>query len=488
MFPEVNKMEKEDIKSKTLKGFLWRFGERLSSQLVSFIVSIILARLLMPKEYGIIALTMVFINIASVLAISGLGTSLIQKKDADDLDFSTMFHAGNAFSLLLYVILFMAAPFIADLYDNELIQPVLRILGVVIPISSINSIQQASVSRKLEFKKFFYATFIGTLVSGAVGVFMAYWGMGVWALVGQQLTSQIVNTFTLNRIITWRPQLRFSYQRFKSLFSFGSKYMGANVIGTFFNEFKSFVIGIKYQPADLAFYNRGESLPSLLSNNINNTINAVLFPVMSKVQDDPEAIKRAVRRAMMTSSFVMCPILLGLAATSDKVVLILLTGKWMFCVPFMQVLCFQYLFGILGTANLQALNALGRSDVTLKLELIKKPIYLLLIIIGVFISPLAIAIANTCYGFIGTAINAWPNRKLVRYSFKEQLKDVSPQFGLGMIMGGVVYLIGLLPLNIYFILLMQVGTGVCVYLGMAKLFSLESYHYVVNTIRSIRKK
>ena len=479
---------KEDIKSKTIKGFVWRFGERLSSQLVSFVVSVVLARLLLPKEYGVIALTMVFINIASCLAVSGLGTSLIQKRDADELDFSTMFHAGNALSLFLYAILFIAAPFIADIYKNEVITPVLRILGLVIPISAINSIQQASISRKLDFKKFFYATLIGTIISGFIGIFMAYHGFGVWSLVGQQLSNQLVNTFTLNRIITWRPKLIFSYRRFKVLFSFGSKFMGANVIGSFFNELKSFIIGIKYQPADLAFYNRGDSFPSLFSNNINNTINAVLFPAMSKVQNEPEALKRAVRRAMMTSSFIMCPILLGLAATSDKLVLILLTKKWLFCVPFMQVLCFQYLFGILGTANLQALNALGRSDVTLKLELYKKPVYLLFIVIGMFVSPLAIAIACTCYGFIGTAFNAWPNRKLIGYSFKDQLKDVSPQFGIALAMGGGVYLIGLLPLNIFVSFFIQVVMGGAFYIGMARLLSLESYNYAVNTIKNIRKK
>ena len=234
-----------DLKKKTVGGFFWRFGERIASQSVSFIISIILARLLFPQEYGVIALSMVFINITNVFAVSGLGTSLIQKKDADDVDFSTMFYAGIFISVALYGLLFLAAPFIADLYHSELVCPVLRALGLVVPIQAVNSIQQAAVSRGLDFKKFFFATSVGTVVSGIVGVALAYTGFGVWALVGQQLTNHVVNTLTLNRIIRWRPQWAFSYSRFKGLFSFGSKLMCANFIGTFFNELKSFIVGAR---------------------------------------------------------------------------------------------------------------------------------------------------------------------------------------------------------------------------------------------------
>lgn len=360
-----------DLKKKTVGGFFWRFGERIASQSVSFIISIILARLLFPQEYGVIALSMVFINITNVFAVSGLGTSLIQKKDADDVDFSTMFYAGIFISVALYGLLFLAAPFIADLYHSELVCPVLRALGLVVPIQAVNSIQQAAVSRGLDFKKFFFATSVGTVVSGIVGVALAYTGFGVWALVGQQLTNHVVNTLTLNRIIRWRPQWAFSYSRFKGLFSFGSKLMCANFIGTFFNELKSFIVGARYTPADLAFYNRGESMPALIGNNVNTTINAVLFPAISKLQDDKEGVKRAIRRSMMTSSYVMFPLLFILAATADKVVLILLTEKWMPCVPFMRVLCIGYCMTVLSTANIQAVNAVGRSDITLKLEFIK---------------------------------------------------------------------------------------------------------------------
>lgn len=477
-------MTDNELKKKTIWGFFWRFGERIASQSVGFVISVILARLLLPKEYGVIALSMVFINITNVFAVSGLGTSLIQKKNADELDFSTMFYAGLAVSAVLYTLLFIGAPFIADLYHNELVCPVLRVLGLAVPIQAINSIQQASVSRKLDFKKFFYATSIGTVVSGIIGVTLAYSGFGVWALVGQQLTNHTINTMTLSRIIKWRPQLAFSYGRFKNLFSFGSKLMCANFLGTFFNELKSFIVGAKYTPADLAFYNRGESLPALVSNNVNTTINAVLFPAISKLQDDKQGVKRAIRRSMMTSSFIMFPLLFILAATADKVVLILLTEKWMPCVPFMRVLCLGHCITVLSTANLQAINAVGRSDITLKLEFIKKPFYVVIICAAMFVSPFAIAVANVLYGFGGVVLNAWPNKKLVEYKFSEQLSDICPQLFLSVSVAVVVYILGLLDVNIYFLLGLQILLGFGIYWMVSKWLSLESYNYIILTIKS----
>lgn len=478
---------KKDLKSKTLKGFFWRFGERISSQAVSFIVSIVLARLLEPEDYGVVALTMVFMAIANSLAISGLGSSLIQKKDADELDFSTMFHAGLILSFVLYLILYITAPYIAIACHEERVAPVLKVLGLMLPISSINSIQQAYVSRKLDFKKFFYATSIGTIISGVVGIIMAYCGYGVWALVGQQLTNSVVNTFTLNRIINWHPQWLFSFERLKELYSFGLKLMGSNLIGSISNQLKNIIVGVKYQPADLAFFNRGEHIPHLIANNINNTINAVLFPAISKLQDDRSAVKNAIRRSVMTSTFVMVPIMFLIAVTSDKIVIILLTKKWLPCVPFMQVLCINCCLEILGTANLQTFNALGRSDITLKLEFIKKPIYLLIILTAMYYSPLAIAIGCCIYSFISTAINAWPNKNLINYSLVEQVKDVLPQFLIGIIMAVVIYLVGFLDVNIYLMLIVQIIIGVVVYWSLSVFFSLESYRYFWDNIKFIKK-
>lgn len=479
---------KKELKTKTLKGFFWRFGERISSQAISFVVSIVLARLLVPEDYGVVAMTMIFMAIANTLAISGLGNSLIQKKDADDLDFSTMYHAGLVFSIVLYLILFLSAPYIAIACHEERVAPVLKVLGLMLPISSINSIQQAFVSRQLEFKKFFYATSIGTVLSGLIGIIMAYCGYGVWALVGQQLSNSLINTFTLNRIIRWRPQWSFSLERFRDMYSFGLKLMGASLLGQIFNQLKSLIIGVKYLPTDLAFYNRGDHFPQLIAGNINSTINAVLFPAISKLQDDKAAVKNSIRRSIMTSCYVMVPVLFLLAATADKIVLILLTEKWMPCVPFMQVLCLSYCVEIFGTANLQTFNALGRSDITLKLELIKKPLFLVIIVVAMYISPLAIAIGGCIYNVISVTINVWPNKKLINYGLLDQVRDTLPQFLIGFFMALIVHFLGRLKLNIFLLLGIQLVAGVLIYWIFSVIFSLESYKYFLNNVRLLKKK
>ena len=260
------------------------------------------------------------------------------------------------------------------------------------------------------------------------------------------------------------------------------------MLGTTFNELKSFVIGVRYAPADLAFFNRGESLPSMIAGNVNNTINAVLFPAISKVQNDKQQVKQAIRRSMMTSSYVMIPLMLMLAAMADKIVMLLFTEKWMPCVPFMQVLCLNHCVSILGTANLQAFNAVGRSDITLKLEFVKKPLFLLMIIYTMTISPLAIAIGNLLYGIVATAINAWPNRSLIDYKISEQLADILPSLIISTFMGVIVYFIGLIPFNISVVILIQLLVGISFYMVVSIAFSLESYQYIVRTLNSLKSR
>lgn len=476
------------LKKKTIKGFFWRFAERMSSQLVTFGVSIILARLLGPSEYGVIALTMVFMAIANVLTIGGVGTSLIQKKNADELDFSTMFYAGLLLAVSVYVILFFVSPLIADIYNNSQVCPILRVLGLTLPISSVNSIQQAYVSRQLEFRKFFYATLIGGVLSGIVGISMAYFGYGVWALVGQQISNIVFNTITLSFIVDWCPRCMFSFERFKDLFGFGVKLMGANLVGTIFYELKIFLVGVKYKPADLGLFNRGESLPQMISNNINNTISTVMFPALSKMQDDKKAVKSALRRSMLTSSYILMPIMFFLCSVADKIVFILLGDEWLGCVPYMRVFCVSYSLGILSMTNLQSFNALGRSDITFKLEFIKKPILLLMVVGAMMISPIAIAISYVVYEFVAITVNAWPNKKLIDYKLAEQIKDISPHLLLSLIMAVVVYFVGLLKINVYVLFLFQAIVSLAFYYFVSKLFRLESYDYIFSLIKNMKNK
>ena len=254
------------------------------------------------------------------------------------------------------------------------------------------------------------------------------------------------------------------------------------MIGTFFNELRGFLIGIKYQPADLAFYNRGESIPGFINNSISGTISGVLFPAMSRLQDDKNAIKTSIRRSMMCSTFLMAPLMFLLMGAADNIIILLYTDKWAAAIPYMQVVVVGYLFSIVGGSNLQALNAIGRSDITLKLEFIKKPIYLAIILYAMTISPLAMAFGNTVYGLFGASVNALPNKKLIGYSYGEQLRDIAPQIGLGLLAGIAAFAIGKIPINIYLSLTLQLLMGCVVYLLLARLFKLESYQYLRNTI------
>lgn len=479
--------EYENLKEKTISGLFWRFGERITAQGISFIVSIVLARILLPEQYGIVAIVTIFINLANVFVTSGLGTSLVQKKEADELDFSTMFWASIGLSLILYLIIFTISPIIAKIYNNELLTTVIRVMGLKIPLAAINSIQQAYVQRKMIFKKFFFSTIIGTIISAFVGILMALKGCGVWALVGQYLTNSVIDTLVLFVTVNWRPHFKFSIKRFKVLFEYGWKIMASSFIGTVFDQLRGLIIGIRYSSSDLAFNNKGEQIPSLLSNNINTTIESVLFSSISKVQDDKEKVKNTIRRLMKVSSFIIMPLLFEISAIADTLITILLTDKWSACVPYLRIVCIQQAFGILGTVNMQAIKAIGKSDITLKLEFIKKPIYLLILLVTMNISPFAMCVGNAFYAIIGLVINSKPNEKYLNYSLREQIADTVIYFIVSLLMEGIVMLVGMLNINIYILLVLQVIFGMMFYVMISVLLKLDSFFYVLDVIKNFLK-
>ncbi len=443
----------------------------------------ILARLLLPKDYGVVAIVTIFINLANSLVVGGLGASLVQKKDADIYDFSTVYIASFAMSLVMYIILFLASPIIANIYNNELLTIVLRIMGIRLIIAAINSVQQAYVQRKMIYKKFFFSTLIGTIISAIVGITMAINGFGVWALVTQYLTNSIIDTIVLFITIDLRPKFYFSFIKFKRLFKFGSKIMLASFIGKIFDKLRGLLIGVKYTPEDLAYYNKGEQIPSLLANNINQTVDSVLFSSISKIQEDKQKVKNATRRMMQVSSFIIMPIMFGIFGVAESFIKIVLTDKWLFCIPFIRIVCVQQCFSIIGTVNLQAIKAIGRSDIILKLEFIKKPIYLLILTATMFINPLAVCVGCAFYCFIAIFINSRLNKKILNYTLIEQLLDVIPYFVISLIMGILVTLIGFIDINLYVTFCLQICFGIFFYILVSKLCNLDSYKYVVDLVR-----
>ena len=457
-------MAEQSLTNKTISGLIWKFCERFSSQIISFIVSVILARLLLPEDYGIVAIVTVFITLANALITNGLGTALIQKKDSDNDDFSTMFWASLIMSVFLYFILFLTAPLVGKLYDNNYLTMIIRVMGLILPISSIKSIHQSYVSKKMIFKHSFLSTIFGTCISAAVGIWMAYSGYGVWALVAQYMISVVIDTIVLSVIVSWKPKFVFSKEKFKSLYSYGWKVMLTTFIGTLFEQLRSLIIGYKYSSADLAYYNKGEHMACLAVDNVNVAIESVAFPALSKIQDDRTKLKEKMQDMIKLSNFLLMPILLGLASIAKPLTILLFTEKWIFMVPFIQVICVGKVFTVINTINAQAIKAIGKSETLLKLEFVKKPIYILFLVIGAIISPMGVALSYSIYNICAFVINCFPNKKYFNYTFIQQVIDVLPSLISSILMALAVVLIGIFPVgNILIQLLIEVSIGVCIY-------------------------
>lgn len=478
----------KQIKNITMGNMIWRFAERCGAQGVAFVVSIILARLLDPDVYGTVALLTVFTTILNVFVDSGLGNALIQKKNADQLDFSTVFIVNIIMCVVLYLLLFASSPFIANFYNDPQLTPLMRVLGLTLIIAGIKNIQQAYVSRHLMFKKFFYSTLGGTIVAAIVGITMAYAGFGAWALVSQQVVNAAIDTCILYITVKWRPHLQFSKERFKSLFSFGWKLLVSAILDTVYNDIRQLIIGKFYSSADLAYYNQGKKFPNFVVTNINTAIDSVLLPVMSQVQEEKVRVKAMTRRSIKTSTYVMAPLMMGLAFAAPQIVGILLTSKWMECVPYLRIFCISYMFYPIHTSNLNAIKALGRSDLFLKLEIIKKCVGAVTIVIAVFYGPLVMAYSMLVTTFISQLVNSWPNKKLMNYGYLEQIRDIFPGVLLAVFMGCCTIPVTWMGFGSLVTLILQILVGIVVYVGGSFLFKMESFVYLLEIIKPMFKR
>ena len=477
-----------DNRSKVFSNLIWRFFERGGSQLVSFAVSIILARILDPTIYGTVSKVLVITAILLVFVDSGMANALIQKKDPDDLDFSSVFYFNVCFCVLLYVLLFFAAPWISIIYKDPELTPMVRVLGLTLVISGLKNVQQAYVSKTLQFKRFFFATLGGTLFSAALGITMAYRGYGVWALVAQQLSNVAVNTAILWFTVGWKPRRMFSWKRLAGLLQYGWKLLIASLIDQVYIKIYPLVIGIRYTSADIAFYEKGMNWPNLIVENINNSMDSVLLPVLSAEQDRKDRIREMTRRAIKTGTYVIMPLMAGLAACGEPIVRFLMTEKWVPCVPYLQIFCIIYAFFPLHTANLNAIKAMGRSDIFLILEIVKRGLELVILLITMRYSVFTMAIGLLISELASQGINAFPNRKLLDYPYWEQLKDMLPSILLSLTMAAVVYPVCLLGLTDLLTLLIQIPLGVLFYVLGSRLLKLDSFSYLLSVIKTVLNK
>lgn len=474
-------------KNNVFSNMIWRFAERVGAQGVKFIVEIVLARILLPELYGTVALITVITAILQVFVDSGLGNALIQKKDADDLDFSTVFFTNIAFCSFLYLILFLTAPLIASFYKDASLIPYVRVLGITVIISGVKNVQQAYVSRNMLFKKFFFSTLGGTIVSGLIAIIMALKGMGIWALVEQQVINLLIDTVILWCTVKWRPKLKFSFERLKQLFSFGGKLLLSALLDTVYENIRQLVIGKMYSSNDLAYYNRANQLPNLIVNNINTSIDSVLLPSLSKQQDEKQRIKAMTRRAISVSTYIMAPLMMGMAFTGRSLIGLMLTDKWLPSVFYMRILCITFMFYPIHTANLNAIKAVGRSDLFLKLEIEKKIVGIIVLISTMFISIKVMTISLLFTSFINQLINSKPNKQLLDYGYCEQLKDMIPGILLAVTMGIIIYPIEWLGLPYFYTLLIQIPLGASIYVGGSILFKLEPFKYLLEILKTYIK-
>lgn len=472
-------------RNNVISNLFWRFAERFGAQLVTFAVTIVLARLLDPSLHGTIVEVTAITTILMVFVDAGMGNALIQKKDPDDLDFSSVFYFNLVFCLFLYLLLFLAAPWIAVLYKEPTLTPIVRILGLTVVVAGVKNVQQAYVSKTLQFKRFFFATLGGTLFSAALGITLAYLRYGVWALVAQQLSNVTVNTVILWFTVGWRPKRMFSLERLKALLAYGWKLLAAQLLDTVYLKLYPLIIGARFQADDTAFFDRGQNWPNLLVENVNASIDSVLLPVLAAEQDHRTQVREITRRAIKTSTFVMMPLMAGLAVCAEPLVRWLMTEKWLPCVPYMQVFCVIYALYPLHTANLNAIKAMGRSDVFLKLEIAKKLLETGILLVTVRLGVFYMALGQLCLGLIAQLLNAWPNRKLLDYAYGQQLRDIAPAVLLSLLMAACVYPVTKLGLGDLLTLLIQVPLGVLVYAGGAYLFKVDSFRYALNTIKHV---
>lgn len=480
----------ESRSRKAASSFAFKLIESVGMQGIAFVVSLLLARLLTPGDYGVLTMLTVFIAVSQVFVQSGLNTALIQKKDVDECDTSSVFWVSLGIAAALYALLFAASPFIAAYYEMPQLKDALRVLALVLLPGALVSVESAVVARRMAFRKQMLCSLAATVLSGCVGVGMALSGMGYWALVGQQLTNQFALAILLLIVVRWVPRLMFSWARVKVLIRFGWKLLASSLLDTGYQNLRSAVIGKMFPSDVLGYYNRGKQFPELMMNAVNGSIQSVMLPVLSEQQDDAARMKQMMRRSVMVSSFLVLPMMAGLAAVAQPLIHLLLTEKWLPCVPFLQIICIDFAFYPIHTANLQAINAMGRSDVMLKLEVIKKAYGLVILAVTalVFRSVYAIAWGAVVSTLLSAVVNASPNKKLLDYGYLEQMKDVLPSVAMALIMFAAVSFLGRLSLSPLPMLVVQIAAGVAVYGGMALIFKPESARYLLETGAEILRK
>ena len=461
---------------------IWTFMERIGTKVVQFALQLLLARLLVPEDYGLCALLLAFINIATVFVNSGLNTALIQKKEADSLDFSSVLYLSLSISVIIYVILFFSSPLIADFFNDNRLSLLMRVLAVTLIIGAFNSVQLSVLTRNMQFRKLFIANLLGMIVSAVVSIVMAMNGFGVWSIVIQYLINRLVVTLALFALVRWMPKLEFSWIRIKSLFSFGWKCMTTTFLSTIVTDIYTAVVGKFYPKSQLGVYDTGNKIPATISETFSSSLGNVLFPAFSKLQNDIPQLRAIVAKSNKISSFLIAPIMFAIIASAHPIISILLTDKWIGAVPFLQMACLLYALYPLHIANISAISAIGRSDVTLRCEIQKKIVDLSFLALMVNFSIYWVALGRVLTSFVSLWINMRPNKKFLQYDVWQQIVDIIPTFIIAVVMCASMFLVELFELSIVIGLTTKILIGLIVYLLLSYMFNRQTMISVLNII------
>lgn len=480
---ENDVVEIKASKANIIRGFVWEFLEKGSVQALHLVFSLILARLLSPDDYGIIALISIFVQVSLIIVTNGFKTSLVQKKDTDLLDFSSVFYFSLFLAGLLYFVLYISAPHIALFYNNVQITIVIRLVALQLFPQAICSVQTAYVSRCMQFKELFWSSLFSMVIEGVLSIGMALAGAGVWALVAQAMVSSVVRATVLFILVKWRPGFQFSFARIRKLLGFGSKMLGISLLDQIFESLYSAIIGKAYNTEILGIYNRGQQLPQVLSTNVEGAVAGVALPALSARNDDIATVRQAVRKITKGYTYIMIPCLLGVAAVAEPLTLILLSEKWAASIPYLRLFCFIYVCRTLNSVNVHALYALGKGGLVLGMQVLKKVVIIVEVIIAVRYGIMALVISQLFQGIFESFLHACLAKKVLHYTYKDQMKDIMPQLLTSIVMYILVSLVAFLKISMVFRFVIQIMAGVLIYLLVSRFLNLSAFSMCINLLR-----
>lgn len=478
----------QSIKQKAVKGVSWSFIDAIAGQGIVFFVGLVLARLITPDDYGLIGIILIFVAVFDSIVNCGFSNALIRKKDVSNLDYNTVFIVNMVISIVLFVIFFISAQFIADFFNQPLLRPLTQVMGSLVIINAFAIIQRTILIKSIDFKTQMKASVISSVSSGVIGITMAFYGYGVWSLVGQQLTRALLNTICLWIYSHWWPKLQFSWKSFRELFGFGWKLLASSLIDTLWREIYQVVIGKVYAPATLGQYVRAHQFSSIFSSNLNNVIQRVSYPVLSSLQDDKQRMKEGFRRVIKVTMFVTFICMLGLAAIAKSLILVFVGNQWMIAAGFLPIICLQMMLYPLHSLNLNMLQVQGRTDLFLKLEIIKKCIAVIPVLLGIFIGIYWMLWGSVFSGIFGYYLNSYYTGLFLNYNIKEQVKDILPSFWVAIAMALPVFFMSFISMNPFILLPLQVLVSVIIVITICEIIKLPEYLEVKGIVMPVINK